>query len=552
MRGKLSPRGYDLRNQKLLILILCLFSQLAWSQVVRHDGTEETANDPKNANNMDMTDTERYETKTFIHQGLSDRTMREECAKLDDGNACQGNGKTKFLGMDSALVKMLSQAYATVMGMAGGGFDKAPVAAKPAAGSTTPTTPPAEGATPNAEASGKKETQDDYCKYVAMATEMGGQMMQQLQQSKISSTATPGENVQKTQLYKAAASHRAKAQTSTIAAVGWGATFSCYVYMGVAEGIVRGPSFYIKAAASGLMTSFYLSEIKKNNEYADEIKAIAEKLPGAGECNRITENDCYCAQPETMYDTQYCTQNLNNNKVGQESIRMTCVDNLLKADPQCRCIGSNTCFDKEFVSMVGGTNFGNAFLGSPDGDAFKSLTRGELKNGKTTLATAGQKAARQKARMQEAANQLGLVGPNVSSNQSGLVKGLEDLGLPSSLAKTLAAANLNNPAAGKYVARFQASGKASPYLASYSGGSGIKTMSFSGGSNFGRNKNSGNGFANPFDKLKKNRATSSIKSMNFAEKAAQEAQINKDKSRPIFEIISRRYQITGLRRLSIE
>jgi len=527
-----------LHKHKFFILILCLFSQLAWAQVVRHDVSEETKDDPKNPTNMDMTDQERYETKTFIHEGLSQRTMQEECAKLDDPNACQGQGRTKFMGVDSQLFKMLSSMYALIVGNIGSGFDKKPPDGKAEWDKDTPK---------------DEKTQKDYCAYVAMGTEMAGQVMQQMQQSNISGVNKPGENVQKTLLYKAAASHRAKAQTSTIAAVGWGGTLGCYVYMGTMGGISPTTSYWVKLAGAGLMTSFYMSEIKKNNEYADEIKGIADKLPGAGDCNKITETECYCAQPETMYDTSACAPFLGNNKIGQESIRMTCVDNQLKADPKCRCLGSNTCFDKEFVSMVGGTNFGNAFLGSPDGDAFKALTRGELKNGKTTLATAGQKAARNKSRMQEAANQLGLTSPSVPSSKAGLVSELENLGLPSSFAKTLAAANLNVPGAGKYLAKFQDAGKISPYYSSYSGsGSGVKTVHFSGGNNYGRKGSSSSGFDNPFNKLKQKSSGSSIKSLDFAEKAAQEAQINKDKSRPIFEIISRRYQITGLRRLSIE
>lgn len=538
----------ELASMMKRIIPILLFISLGLSaQVVRHDGVDKE--NPEDPTNMNMTDQERYETKTFIHDGLSQRTKEEECAKLGDPNACDGRGKTTFLGMDSSMFRILSQAYGMIMGMAGGSFEKAtPKADAPASGGSG-TTPPANG---NANANSSEEkSQEDYCRYVAMATEIGGQAMQAMQQQRISSNSTPGENVQKTQLYKAAASHRAKAQTSTIAAVGWGGTFGCYAYMGIAGGINLTTGYWVKLAGSGLMTSFYLSEIKKNNEYADEVKGIADKLPGAGDCNRITQNDCYCAQPETMYDPQYCQQNMHNRNIGKESIRMACVDNQLKADAQCKCASSDTCFDKEFMTMVAGTNFGNAFLGTPDGDAFKALTRGELKGGKTTLASSGQALARHKIRMKEVSDQLGVPDTSVPSNMKGALANMQELGLTSSLAKTLAGNNLKLPGGDKYIGKFQSAYTKPTSYGSFSAAS--RGVSYTGGGNFRGNNSNNSGFANPFDKFNKNtKSTTGVKTLQFAEEATQQAQITQDKGRPLFEIISRRYQISGLRRLNIE
>ncbi|GAB4020156.1 MAG: hypothetical protein Fur0010_22590 [Bdellovibrio sp.] len=536
---------------KLHVLIVFLFVSLGLqAQVVRHDGVDKE--DPKNPTNMDITDQERYESKTFIHEGLSNRIMMEECEKLKDSNACQGRGKTEFMGVDSTMFKMLSQVYAMIIGMGDSKFkakETKPGATPTPSPTVAPTQTPVAGQ--NGNANGKEESKEDYCRYVAVATEMGGQLMQQMQQSRISSTATPGENVQKTQLYKAAASHRAKATTSTIAAIGWGGTFGCYAYMGTMGGIVTDGFYFLKLAGAGLMTSFYLSEIKKNNEYADEVSAIADKLPGAGDCNRVTQNDCYCAQPETMYDPQYCMQNLHNKNIGKESIRMTCVDDQLKADPQCRCLASDSCFDKQFMSMVGGTNFGNAFLGSPDGDAFKALARGELKGGKTVMASPSQAAARHNNRMKDVANQLGIPDASVPSNMKGGLASLQAMGLPTSLAKTIAGSSIKIPGADKYVGKFQ-SAYATPKFTSYSR-SGARSLNYGGGNNFRKSNNNG-GFENPFDKLNKgkSRTASSVNTLEFAQQATEKAQITQDKGRPLFEIISRRYQISGLRRLNIE
>ena len=81
-------------------------------------------------------------------------------------------------------------------------------------------------------------------------------------------------------------------------------------------------------------------------------------------------------------------------------------------------------------------------------------------------------------------------------------------------------------------------------------------MNFSGGRG-GRKKVSRAKSGNQYNKFlkkfgKKGKGKTSSKVLNYNEAAMRNADINKDKNRPIFEIISRRYKVSGYKRLSIE
>ena len=73
------------------------------------------------------TEQERFEGSQFVHEGLAQRQAEEACAQLKNPDACRREVKTKFLGLDSNTVKLVSKMSSLVIGLSavtgGGGFD---------------------------------------------------------------------------------------------------------------------------------------------------------------------------------------------------------------------------------------------------------------------------------------------------------------------------------------------------------------------------------------------------------------------------------------------
>ncbi len=543
--------------KKALLFFLFIFALPSYAQVV---GT--AAPDAElESEEYDLTDQQRWESQTYVHQGLINREMEEKCNELSDSGACKGRGKTKFMGVDSEIIKMVSKVYSLfggVMGMQGGGFKGKP---KDTGGNTqeveTPEAEPgkAEGdqATgDNADAS-KKEGEDkkDYCGLIPAAGEVVGMTMQTLGQQEIETTETQ-ESPQKAQLYKAARSHRTRAQSAKIQGYTWGATTACYAYYMTMGGIVIDWKVIAKAAGAGFLTTFWLSESKKQDEYADEVQAIAESLPGRGDCNPHTEKNCYCSQPETQYDTANCMEILNKKVTDTTSYSVPCVDKDLKADAKCTCVGRENCFDTEFFSDIKGTglaDFGNTSAGKQ----FKNLTNGVLTNGKLSSAAAST-SANAKRILKDLEDKVDDI-PSLSKSQMEEAKSLSSYGVPRSVASLLAGQKENSFGKNKVASLTSGAGPAANLnKAARSNSAGAVLRFNTTKSNIGsKSKSSNNSFNSLLNKFKKKgNSKGNAKVLKFAQKAEREAQITKNKDRPIFEIISRRYQVSGWRRLEIE
>jgi hypothetical protein len=538
---------------RLLGLLFCAFFLGPHSELqAQAVGNSKTAT-VQDTNLMDLTDQERYQSETYVHEGLSQRQLKEECAKLEDPAACMGRGKTKFLGMDSNMVKALSKAYSMVvgaLGVSGGGFK---VDAKP-----DPDAPKTEAKTTDKAGKGKdagkeKEEQTDYCAFIPMGTEAVAMFMQTSAQSQLNNLPTNQETVQRDTVYKAARSHEEVAKNSQISATGFTATVGCYaVLAAVKPGVMSNPSFWVKSAGSGLLASFFWSEVGKHKDYAKQLREIADRLPGAGDCNPITEKACYCAQPETMYDPQNCLPYLSQKKIAESSIRTSCVDQNLKDDPKCNCVQTDTCYSKEFLQMVNGTNFGKAFLETSDAKSALGLTNGQLISGTTTGATTGLNAA--KSRMNNIASRAKGDSSPLSGAQKAELQAIESFGVPPALAQALASAPFDSNAQ-KNLATFQQRGRAAAQAATRVASYKNNILDFSGGRGINKGKSGGNNGPNIAALLNKakggKKGASDGNILKFAEEAQKNADITSHKDRDIFEIISRRYQVSGWQRLEL-
>ena len=485
----------------------------------------------------DLTDQERHQSQTFVNEALGNKIVREECAKLDDPKACEGQGEGfKVLGLDSQMISYVAKAYSMLMGgMYKGGLD---------------------GKVPETgTASDKPEDKDDICALIGAGAETVGMAMQQLS-SKTIMAPTGGGTDQKKILYKAARSHRDRAKTAGVQAAGWGGASACYVYMMTHGGAaLNSRKNLLKTAAAGLLTAFYFKERLQQKKYSEQVKKIADKLPNKGDCNPITETDCYCSLEEYQNDPKYCVPYLHKKKLAQGSIvRVACTDNKLRADPQCQCAVTDTCLDKVLKNDFVSSKVGPGFVLSPVGKDVVALSRGELSSGPLTSSALGRNAGlnnffRQKKGEMSLVNNLS---PK-REREASLLR--EHFGLPVALARHLVAA----PAPlGMAAAMGKFSGKSAqgvgPVVPSNKRGGG-QILSFRGGEGLRggkrtRQSSSSGGF--DFKKyLTKGRKKNSLPKgsiLEFNQRAINSAEVSKNPQKNIFHIISKRYMLWGVRR----
>lgn len=480
----------------------------------------------------DLTDQARFESKVFIHEGLSNRTMEEKCEELDDPNACQGRGKTKFLGVDSTIVQTVAKAYSIIggmMGMSGDAFDF-------------------ELEEKNADG---EKSQKNYCTMIPAAGEMIAMFSQQTAQNALKAQPQTQETQQKETLYRAARSHDARAKSAKIQGVVWGATTACYAAYMAAGGIVINWKVIAQAGAAAFLTAFWLNEAKQQEKYASEIKRIASELPGRGDCNPHTQLNCYCSQKETMYDPVHCVPELHKRAIANDSFRVPCADKNLKPDASCDCISRDACFDQEFFSDMSAPGFVQ-FAKSSTGKNVGKLMRGELTSGALSGATTGNSATRKL--LSDLASK---VDDNPSLNKDGLnvADQFEKAGIPKPIARLIASRPTTSSAKTR-VAGLSADMNQSRQkfnVAKTSKGTGVLRFNSATGKIGANKKKSDTNYNSLFGKFKKKKNSGKRNSvLKFAQKAESQAQISKNKDRPLFEIISRRYQVSGWRRLEIQ
>lgn len=559
-----------MKNKALIVpfflLMTFLGSSSIYGQIVDVKKAPGEA-DEREEVDYDLTDQERYESQQFVHEGLLQRQIKENCDKLKDSKACRGGGKTEFMGVDSNMVQAVAKMYSLFGGMIGATGDAMDFKGKSSTDkeSTDDSSQNADdnqadnsqngeqtqGEENNSGDKGDKEEggkKKNYCVYIPAAGETIAMFMQQMGQDNIMNQAST-ETPQKDMLYKAARSHETRAKTAKMQGTVWGATTACYAAYMATGGISMDWKFLLQAGAAGFLTIFWFNEAKQHEKYAEEVRKIADNLPGKGDCNPHTQKDCYCAQPETQYDPTHCLPELHKKAVANTSFRVPCVDKDMKADAQCDCVTKEACFDTEFFSDISAPGFVQ-FGQSSAGKDFKKLTRGELVNGKLGAGSNGNSVAAKRL--------LGDLAKKVDGNKPlsksdlSVSDAMEGMGMPPSLARAIAAQPTT--AEGRRRAAGVTSGSTSRARVTSSSGNRNGVLRFSGGTGRigAQKKNSGPNFKSMLNKMKKKKGGSNQKYLKFANKAQNQAQIENNKDKALFEIISRRYQVSGWRRLEIQ
>ncbi|WP_417335363.1 hypothetical protein [Halobacteriovorax marinus] len=542
-------------KRKLLITLLTMTLSLQIGAQAVMDTKYGPDHDPSN-----LTDQDKDLSENFVHDQRVQRIYEEECtADSDTEDACLGNkADPKFMGMKSSMVSALSKAYVMIMGTAGGELSTtksewAKSSAEKAKEAEAASSADANN-TGNNNANGEKDEQKDYCKYIPMATEAIGMFNTTSDQQTLSSLPTKEDTQQRDSLLKAAANHDSRAKTAKIQTTGWGAGTACYVAMlSMSSASWGSTGNLMKLGASALLTSFYYNQIGDHEDYADKTRAIANKLPGKGDCNPITERECFCEEPTSKKRAdyaKYCVPQINGKPIAYTSEIVTCVDNQLKEDPDCKCAQTNTCIDEKVMTTITGFD-GQSFLSSPALSDFSSLSRGEL-TGKN-LSSTQTNLNNALAKLRELDSKVELE-PNtiLTPAQKSEAKFLQEMGLPANLATKVATTSVS-PEAKKNMAKFN--GNFSNSRRNYSNSNRKKksnVLTFSGGDGINSNQRKATtkkpDFLSRFG-LKKKKKKNNQAVLKFAEQAEKQAQISKNSDRKIFDIISRRYQVSGWRRL---
>lgn len=521
-----------------------------------------------------LTDQEKQLSENFVDQAGANRILRERCVGEMEA-ACRGETPDhKIMGMNPGMIRAATMAYTMIGTMGGDGLlelkrDKADPAkadaetikkqdasnSNPPQNNTGDAAKPADGK----EAKKEEEKAEDYCKYIPAATETFATFAQK---NTTNSLSANGQTSQKEQLLKAARSHDSKAEQASIQSYGWYGGAVCYAGMAVAGKFNVNTSLIVKLGAATFLGTFYLEEKNANEEYARKTREIANALPGKGDCNPITQNQCYCSTPEYANDPIYCKNNKQNPlALKSPFMRVACTNDQLKIDPNCECTKSNTCLDKIYENLgAADIQLGFGSSNSPI-KTVGALARGRLDNGLLNGQAAANAQAIAKKALQQFANKIPANTSPLSGKQKTNFDLLTSKGIPSNVARLMVDNAPSDAQSAQAMGKFAGmSGGDGSLVASYNGnysGSSSRVLDFSGGGGLGVSGQSGKSGGNEdlLGKLVPNKGgANNAKLIEFAQRAqnqAQSSQIAKP-DKPLFEIISLRYQISGRRLLQVE
>lgn len=513
------------------------------------------------ANTENLSDQDKYTSETYVHDGLTRRMIEDACGKDDTlKKACAGaDVDPEFMGISGNMFKALSKAYTMVVGAGGLGELEGPSAdAGKGAETAGSTGNNAQGAD---NAKGKEEKgQEDYCKYIAVGTEAVSMVQQAAAQQSLNATPIDNPNnvgnAQKEALYRASRSHKERSNNAKIQTYGWGTSTVCYGAMMVMPSVsATSWKNWLKLGSSALMTAFFKSQVDGHKKYADQVKQIADTLPDPGDCNPVTERNCYCAQEETQYDPNYCQKEIHKKIVADNSYKISCIDDKAEADTDCSCRDTDTCLDKTFVNYVKGLGF-NETMNKGVVTPLSKFAKGELVGGKLNTSDINQ-AAMAKKTLDQLKDKIPNDSVSLNKDQLAEAKAIQSLGIPAALARKMA--SMPYTAEAKKFGDKLAKGGLGGGSFGQGAGTGYRNSSgsvltFQGGTG---NRKSGRSTSSNIDYKKflpkKGKSASNGQVLDFAKEAEAKAQIHhKGDNRNIFQIISRRYQVTGWNKLGYE
>lgn len=395
-----------------------------------------------------------------------------------------------------------------------------------------------------------KESITDYCIFLGMAGEGIATIYQKTQSQTDTAiangtgqnTLTPTTLPQKESLLAGQNLYRVRKNAAVIQGSGWGSSGACYLASMTPpiSAIKPDVKAVVKMAAAAGLTTFYSLYAKKLKENEEGVKEIISKFSNQlGDCNPITERQCYCSRPQNYNDTQYCRSEITQRTLQALQEQTVCYNSDLNLDKGCNCLSNDSCIDAGFAKTFNiadsGMNISSSDTlgkGSSIYDGYVSSASLEDLNSALNAINKNTKKIDPKV----------LDGITLTTKQKEEEKNWKDLGLSPLLAKAIASKELTAEEKIKADNFMKGNGIEKKSKKNSKSGS-ILTFSKPSSSEPIINRKS-NSF--DFNKLLKKKNSSVKKSGNvtyFQEKAMNNAGINNDSSRNIFNIISRRYQI---------
>lgn len=544
---------------KIWCLFLVLSSSL-FAQEAIFDGS-----DP-------LTDQEQVESETYIHAGKADALYKEQCVKKD------GTIKTDCVSADSAfqdgsnmqkleaMMPMVNMAYSMVGGMLplkytekenGGPVltdGKTEYVQDKNGYYTDPKTGQALDPDQRKEMGLKEKSKSgqDYCGMIPQVGTTAVQFYEQSmdKQTQQNYTNAAPETQQAASFRSLAKAHKDRAKTAKIQFGIWGATGACYGALMLTNTIQSNAGAVVKTGASLLLAHYFNVKRKAHEEKAALLEEMASKYPGAGDCNPFTATTCFCNEETspmsdpTNYQNKCVPKGFQKNFTNNSFV---CVDANGKADPACDCKAKGSCIDSRFKTMGMQVGLNPSMMRDPLA-GIAPLSTGFGTSGLDDITNknmAFTKHAMDKIKPQDLSNL------NLNNKQKDIAKGFAKAGIPRSFAAVMAKAAKG--------------GSNAPSIATsgLSGGSGIglsgkgmkNAMSAiqkvrygkAGGSRASKRRRSrSKSRLGRFGRRGKKGVTG-VQIMDFATKAQREAEISKDTSRPIFDIITYRYKASAWR-----
>ncbi len=516
------------------------------------------------------TDEEEKLAREYIHQGYLQRQLEEECSK-SQATYDKRNGDEKTIDVNDGYCdpERAAEAAAVLGETTDAIIDKVSWA-------YSLFMPKLESKELTKTVDGVQQTKNtDYLKVcdklptlgtaIGQAIQMGGQLSISAALGAAVQVAAPGgpsltssnsgqddegkanirrEDVTQRRTFLAAGkTHRVREASAYPQAAAFSATSACYTAQMI-QGGVSDPKSWIKMGAAGFLSGFYFKKAKNHAEYAKANNAIAAKFPGKGSCDPIEEPACYCSQPETENDQQYCSGYIAKRKADELKLTQKCINKYGRLDEKCSCLPNN-CFDVQFK----GFSSDLSFLDGAGREAFRAgmdMLKGKSTFEKARLAAlyAGKSVSRL---MQKNADKLPAEFKNISltAKQKRVAKGLAEMGMAAPLARFLASKpNLQGSSQAK---KSLFGGLDKSLLAKnqpHQKGRSKTELTYKSGRSHSVDEGADpfNSYMNGFNKKKTVSAQSdSQQELRFAEKAMQQAGINKRSYQNIFQKISALY-----------
>ncbi len=538
----------------LIVLLLVTFSFFSF-------GDDPTSNTTLVGSSID---------EDYLHQGRATRLAAEACAKMqEDGHSdCSTKGQQAYNNSFkdntmNQMAPMVIQMYSNLFAV-GGSFK---VKNSDGSKSTETITEVETIKKDNGETEQvtkqvqkeKNEERDDNCAFLPKVIEGASQFQQQAEGNKILEQSAETESDQAKSFRTIALSHESRSKTSAFQFGGWASVAVCYagqaaIATGKGKTLAKPGAYYAKLGGAVFISDFYRRKMNAHKERKKIMEDLADSLPKAGDCGPISDTSCFCLE-KTSYQTnpdafmKACLPKDYGSRQSQYPI--PCMTSSGEPDPLCNCKSTNTCIQQPYLQFAAilpsgstATNFLNPLNSLSNGtfDPFQGALAGDQ-----NLAVA-----------RKALKQVEALLPK-TRNISGQ-KDKKDLLLETGVTPKIAARLASLPKKGPYaVPRSYSSlgrrtkdslNSAKPYVDKITS---VKKNSRSN-SRSRKRKSSSSSSYNPFGKFgsKKSRSRGGVTEMVFARKAMEKAQIVKRSDKNIFDIISRRYISSGIKKVDAD